>query len=251
MAQHEWGEAWACPGSWGRWGARGAWLPSADEMGGGTCTAVAPAEPREWQLGWGQAGPGAECQRWLLPEIGSCRAGEPGARRGLASRGRWHSRAHGGHGRPPALQSNSISPPAPPYLSRDLPVPRSTKERERDGVRPESEQLGGPSAPAPAQLTCTRRRLRPSWAGPPSPPGCLPCPSLQTQRGPNFSSRPASTEQWASPQAGTQARLSLWALNTDSTLFQRLSGTDKPSRVNCSPPVGLATTRPGVRRNSP
>ena len=171
-----------------------------------------PWQSPEWELGWGQAGPGAECQRWLLPEIGSCRAGEPGERRRPAGRGQSHSRAHGGHGRLPALQPNSIFPTALPYLSRDLPAPRSTKERERDGVRPEGERLGSPPAPAPPRLTCTpapprltctRRRFRPSWAGPPSPPGCPPCPSLQTQTAPSCFSRPSlSLDNGPRPRRG-------------------------------------------------
>lgn len=84
--------------------------------------------PRNWVSVWGPAG---AC--WLLPETGSCwarRLGEcraPGKRRPMALAG---TLSVGG---PLPSDSDSIFPPPPSYLSRDLTSPSSTEKRERQG----------------------------------------------------------------------------------------------------------------------
>lgn len=77
--------------------------------------------------------------------------------------------------------------------------------------------LGGQLA-ITALLTCTRRRSHPSLAGPRSPPGCLPCPSLETHRESQASS-PTPACAWILrpiPRRGT--RLSLCARSTQHCL---------------------------------
>ena len=77
---------------------------------------------------------------------------------------------------------------AQPYLSRDLPsTPQHRGETKRCSHAHKACRWAARGHGLRPQLTCTRRRFRPSWAGPPSPPGCPPCPSLQTQNGPSCS----------------------------------------------------------------
>lgn len=110
---------------------------------------------------------------------------------------------------------------AQPYLSRDLPSPPQHKgETERCSHTRKAHNWVARGHGLHPQLTCTRRRFRPSWAGPLSPPGCPPCPSLQTQSRPSCS--PCPITQPGSRHMG----LVLHMLNTDSS-----------PRATCPPPA--------------
>lgn len=70
--------------------------------------------------------------------------------------------------------------PALPLQGPDV-TQQHREERETGSDMQVRGVLGGQLA-ITALLTCTRRRSHPSLAGPRSPPGCLPCPSLETHR---------------------------------------------------------------------
>lgn len=134
---------------------RGVWgLPSP-----GRAEEVPGSSPSRRQ---GQGSLGAEyVMSWLVPGTRNYRIREAWECTGLAQS--THKRAL-----PPTKDD---SPGL--GLSRDLPSPRRTKERQRDEITHAKCTARRPgdmgSTPSSAR---TRRRFRPSWAGPLSPPGC-------------------------------------------------------------------------------